>query len=179
MHKHSKIVILGGPGTGKSSVLQELEDRGYTCFKEVSREIILKAQKDGIEQLFLTNPLLFSEKLLEGRIFQFNEATKVNQPVFIDRGIPDISAYMDFKKENYPSSFTEANKSYKYHQAFILPIWPDIYTSDNERYESLEEAFEIEKNLIKTYSDLDYQLIEVPKLSVKERADFILKNIEQ
>jgi len=179
MRKHSKIVILGGPGTGKSSVLQELENRGYPCLHEVSREIILKAQKDGIEQLFLTNPLLFSEKLLEGRISQFKEANKVEQPVFIDRGIPDVSAYMDFKQEEYPSVFKEANKSHKYHQAFILPVWPEIYTSDNERYESLGEALEIEKHLIKTYSDLGYQLIEVPKVSIKERADFILKNIAQ
>ncbi|MAN27554.1 MULTISPECIES: AAA family ATPase [Mesonia] len=179
MQKHAKIVILGGPGTGKTSVLNELAKRGYHCLPEVSREIIQQAQKEGIEQLFLTQPLLFSEKLLEGRIRQFHEAEEISAPVFIDRGIPDVTAYMDFKKEKYPDSFIEANKNYKYDQAFILPIWDEIYESDTERYENLQQAKDIEKHLMNTYEDLGYQLIEVPKLSIAQRADFIIDNLNQ
>jgi len=178
MQKHSKIVILGGPGTGKTSVLKVLENRGFNCFPEVSREIIQQAQNEGISQLFLTEPLLFSEKLMEGRIKQFQQAKKINETVFIDRGIPDITAYMDFKAEIYPEKFSKANREYKYDKAFLMPIWPEIYESDNERYEDLHQAHEIEKHLIKTYENLGYQLIEIPKLSVEERADFILKNLQ-
>ncbi|MBW2962796.1 AAA family ATPase [Mesonia aestuariivivens] len=178
MHNHSKIVILGGPGTGKSSVITELKNRGYPCFDEVSREIIQKAQKEGIDQLFLTEPLLFSEKLLEGRINQFKQAQKIEKAVFIDRGIPDVTAYMDFKKEKYPLKFSKANIDYTYDQAFLLPVWPEIYKSDTERYENLEEAFLIEKELIKTYKNLGYHLIEVPKTNVKERTNFILENLK-
>ena len=69
-----KVVLIGGPSTGKSSVLSELENRGFHCFPEVSREVIIEAQKEGIDQLFLTEPLLFSEKLLEGREKQYQEA---------------------------------------------------------------------------------------------------------
>ena len=61
------IVITGGPGTGKSSCIKELKRRGFICFDEISREITLKAKQEGIDQLFLTKPLLFSEMLLEGR----------------------------------------------------------------------------------------------------------------
>lgn len=50
-----KIVLIGGPGTGKSTVLNKLREKDFFCFDEVSREVILKAQKKGIEQLFLTN----------------------------------------------------------------------------------------------------------------------------
>ncbi|WP_452598150.1 AAA family ATPase, partial [Pontimicrobium sp. MEBiC01747] len=84
-----KIVITGGPGTGKSSIINELIKRGYTCFEEVSRQITLEARKDGIEQLFLTKPLLFSELLLKSRQQQFIDANKNNSEfVFLDRGIP-------------------------------------------------------------------------------------------
>ena len=68
-----KIVITGGPGTGKSSIINELTKRGYTCYEEISRQVILNARKDGIEQLFLTKPLLFSELLLKGREQQYVE----------------------------------------------------------------------------------------------------------
>ena len=51
-----KIVIIGGPGTGKSSILREFIKQGYECMPEISREVTLKAQKEGIDQLFLDQP---------------------------------------------------------------------------------------------------------------------------
>ncbi len=62
-----KIVLIGGPGTGKTTIINELIKRGFYCMPEVSRKVILKAKKEGIEQLFLTEPLLFSKMLLEGK----------------------------------------------------------------------------------------------------------------
>ena len=71
-----KILLIGGPGTGKTSVLNELIKRDYFCFPEISREVTLKAQQQGIEQMFLAQPLLFSQMLLEGREQQFIDAIK-------------------------------------------------------------------------------------------------------
>ena len=69
-----KIVITGGPGTGKSTLVNELIRRGYTCLEEISRQVTLDAKKHGIDQLFLTQPLLFSKLLLKGRQKQFIDA---------------------------------------------------------------------------------------------------------
>ena len=55
-----KIVLIGGPGTGKTTIINELIKRDFCCMPEVSRAVILKAKKQGVEQLFLTEPLLFS-----------------------------------------------------------------------------------------------------------------------
>ncbi|HEX5742987.1 MAG TPA: AAA family ATPase, partial [Flavobacteriaceae bacterium] len=35
----NKIVITGGPGTGKSTLINELIKRGYNCLEEISRDI--------------------------------------------------------------------------------------------------------------------------------------------
>ncbi|MFZ0490276.1 MAG: ATP-binding protein [Salegentibacter sp.] len=174
-----KIVITGGPGTGKSSIIHKLEARGKECLHEISRQVTLEAQKQGIEQLFLEEPLLFSQKLLEGRIRQHQEAENMRQDlVFIDRGIHDVVAYMDFFDTEYSAEFTSACEIHKYHQVFILPPWKEIYRSDNERYETYEEAQRISSCLIQTYKKYGYSPIEVPKATLTERTNFILNNLD-
>ncbi|GAB4161017.1 MAG: ATP-binding protein [Winogradskyella sp.] len=171
-----KIVITGGPGTGKSSIINHLKNRGFLCYDEISRQITLQARKDGIDQLFLTEPLLFSEKLLEGRIKQYNDSTnETSNVVFLDRGIPDILAYMDYIGDIYPQYFTDSSKNNRYDQVFILAPWQEIFTSDSERYENFEQAIEIHHHLLKTYMRFGYQLIDVPFESIEKRTDFILE----
>ncbi|TRO66615.1 AAA family ATPase [Christiangramia sabulilitoris] len=176
--KNRKIVITGGPGTGKSSIIHNLEDKGEKCLHEISRQVTLEAQKEGIDQLFLEQPLLFSEKLLQGRLNQFKEAEQLKgNHIFIDRGLPDVVAYMDYFGTNYPELFEDTCKQNQYDLIFILPPWKEIYTSDNERYESYEEALKISSYLYSTYRRYGYTPIEVPKSSVEERTNFILDKI--
>ena len=173
-----KIVLIGGPGTGKSTVLKEFVRRGYQCMPEVSRKVTLKAQQEGIDQLFLENPLLFSQLLLEQREKQFKDAMLSDKKlVFFDRGIPDIHAYMDFLKTDYPDIYIEKSLKYKYNKVFMLRPWKEIYTQDNERYESFEQAIELDKFLRKTYEDLDYSIIDIPFDTVENRCDFILNSL--
>lgn len=177
MSTNKKIVITGGPGTGKTSIIDFLKENGHQCLLEISRQVTLEAQAQGIEQLFLTDPLLFSNKLLEGRINQHKESEILSGTIFFDRGIPDVVAYMDYAGDNYPSYFKEACLNYRYHQIFLLPPWEAIYTSDNERYENFEQATEIYHHLKKTYLDSGYELLEVPQGSISERANFVLNNL--
>lgn len=172
------IVLLGGPGTGKSTLINELVARGYCCYPEISRQVTLEAQQRGIDQLFLEQPLLFSEMLLEGRIKQYENALEEpDNVVFIDRGIPDVVAYMDYIGDEYPEFFTEACENYKYSKTFILPPWEEIYLSDSERYENFEQALTIQNHLIETYKKYGYDLIEVPKDTVENRILYILDKI--
>ena len=174
-----KIVIIGGPGTGKSTVLNELISRGYHCKPEISREVIKEAQQRGIEQLFLTDPLLFSNMLLEGREKQYKEANnKEVDIVFFDRGIPDAHAYMNYSNTEYPDYFIEKSNQFRYTKVFMLPPWKEIFISDNERYENFEIAQEINDHLIKTYEELGYKIIPVPFGSVKDRTDFIENSLK-
>jgi len=175
-----RVVITGGPGTGKSSIIKSLEAHGYTCLHEVSREVILQARKEGYDQLFLEKPLLFSEMLLEGRVNQFHEGLTYNQKqVFYDRGLHDVVAYLHYAGEVYPEEFQTVCKSYSYDMVFILPPWKEIYTPDNERYESYEDAVKIHKYLENAYKSYNYNPIEVPKFTIEERVSFILDTLSR
>ena len=136
-----KIVITGGPGTGKSSIIDELNKRGHACYFEVSRQVTVEARRNGIDQLFLTEPLLFSELLFKGRLQQFEASNNhTAKHVFMDRGLPDVLAYMDYAKTEYPDWFNHTCKTNIYDQIFVLAPWQDIYKSDNERYENFGQA---------------------------------------
>lgn len=172
-------MITGGPGTGKSSIIRSLETQGHECLHEISRQVTLEAQKQGIDQLFLDQPLVFSEKLLEGRIVQHKEAEMLPATtVFIDRGIPDVLAYMSYFNTIFPAHFNEACENHKYDHIFILPPWEEIYISDNERYETFKESCRISTYLFDTYKGFGYAPIEVPKIPVAERTAFILKQLD-
>lgn len=177
--KPKRIVITGGPGTGKTSIINELLHRDYSCLQEVSRQVTLEAREKGIEQFFLTEPLLFSELLLKGRKSQFDEAATITSNfVFLDRGIPDILAYMDYSGDEYPQFFNEACKNNIYDHIFILAPWQKIYISDNERYENFNQAKKIHHQFVKIYKKFNYKLIDVPFYSIKKRSDYILNILE-
>ena len=75
-----KVVLTGAPGTGKSTTLNLLIQEGFFCLEETSREIIKKAEQEGNKNMFLSEPILFSEAILNKRIEQFNEGTKASTP---------------------------------------------------------------------------------------------------
>lgn len=173
-----RIVITGGPGTGKSSIIQKLESYGYICLQEISREITLKAREEGIEQLFLEKPLLFSEKLLKARVNQYLEVQQQeNQFVFYDRGVHDVVAYLDYFQTEYPEEFRDTCTNHNYDLVFILPPWEEIYVQDNERYEDFLEAKKIHNYLERAYKNYLYAPVEVPRLSVEARVEYILEKI--
>ncbi len=174
------VVIIGGPGTGKTTIIDGLIEKGFCCYPEISRAITLEAQKQGVEQLFLEKPILFSELLLEGRKKQFQNALKEpHDIVFIDRGLPDILAYMNYLGTSYPSVFETSCKEHIYSKIFILPPWKEIYVSDQARYENYEQSKLIHTHIKETYQNYGYEPIEVPKESPDNRILFILDKISK
>ena len=178
--KTKRIVITGGPGTGKTALIEHLVKLGHNCLPEISRAVTKKAQADGIDQLFLDQPILFSEMLLEGRLLQYHEAQTAAEPfLFYDRGMPDITAYMDYLGTSYGKSFTEICNAYLYDAVFLLPPWKEIYKQDNERYESFNDAELLFGFLQRGYEGCGYDVIHVPLETLENRAIFILNKLKE
>lgn len=176
--KQKKIVITGGPGTGKSTIIDQLLEMEFTCMPEISRTITKEAQLSGIDQLFLKDPLLFSKLLLHGRISQYETATaQASKVVFFDRGIPDIHGYMDYLGTEYPEVYTQKSQEFRYSHVFMMPPWKNIYKTDNERYETFEQSLTIYTYLIQGYRKMGYHITEVPEGSITERVNFILNSL--
>jgi len=180
-----RIVITGGPSTGKTSLITALENNGHYCFHEVIRLMTQEAKEKGALSNLNTNPIAtvsdpmaFNKKIMEARLAQYTKAENMGIPIaFYDRGIPDVLAYMNYFKQNYEDDYIKLAKNHSYDAVFILPIWKDIYVADEGRFESYSEALEIHEALKSAYSALNYEVIEVPKDTIENRIEFILKQL--
>lgn len=73
----------------------------------------------------------------------------------------------------------QAIEKYRYNSTvFLFPPWQEIYCHDTERKQTFAQAIETWEAVRQGYSECGYFVIDVPKISVEERALFIL-NITQ
>ncbi len=176
-----KIVITGGPSTGKTSVINALEKKGHSCLHEVIRSFTSIEQEKNDLKDFKTNPIVsvedpmaFNQKVLDARLMQYQTALNSNKAlVFFDRGVHDVLAYMYCFDQEYSQDFIAHAEDTKYDAVFIMPPWTDIFISDSERFETYEEGLKVHNSLVHTYEKFGYEVILVPKESVKNRVAFL------
>ncbi|MEN8789992.1 MAG: ATP-binding protein [Flavobacteriaceae bacterium] len=176
-----RIVITGGPGTGKTSLVKNLEEDGFLCYHEIIRDLTSEAINGGdiasLESnplVFVDDPYRFNQRILNGRLDQFKKAAKnTDSVVFFDRGLPDVLAYMDYFEQDYGADFVAACMDNRYDEVVILPPWKGIYQSDEERFESFEEASAIHLELVKTYTTFNYTPVTLPFGTLQERRLFV------
>ena len=166
-----RIIITGGPSSGKTSIINALKDEGYSCFDEVSREII---HKMNIKTAFKN--VDFEETVFNKRKKDFlNAKSGLN---FYDRSMLDNLAYLKKNKHEIPTQFKIDCENHRYHPTvFITTPWKKIYTIDNERLESFKDSIQIFKALKLVYKEANYTLVELPQSTVKERIRFIINQI--
>jgi len=170
-------VITGGPGFGKTRLIEELKQLGYNCSGEFARDLILSQQESGGDILPWKNAKLFQKNILQKRIAFFDSVTE-GSFAFTDRGIPDQLAFARYRGFRAPEVLIECAEKYRYApQVFVTPPWPEIFTNDAIRTETFEEALRIHEFILKTYVDLNYQIIELPLLPVKQRINYLLQNL--
>ncbi|WP_353181507.1 AAA family ATPase [Parapedobacter lycopersici] len=175
-------VITGGPGTGKTTLLDALRAKQFPCIPEVAREIIREQVACGGDALPWQNKAAYTQLMLKTSVESYLQTMDEYTPgsvVFFDRGIPDTLCYAAMIGLEIPDE-PELASRYRYHRrVFILPPWPEIYHTDAERKQTWEEAVFTYEMMKKTYSKYGYQLIDVPLVPVVERVKFLERHIRE
>ena len=175
-----KYLITGGPGAGKTSLLQALKAAGYFGSEEASRQVITEEVALGSDCLPWSNLSGFAGKVLERMTMLYTQATANTGITFFDRGIPDIIAYQKAAGLPVDNKYYTAFQQHAYHPlAFILPPWKAIYVNDAERWQTFEEAVHLYTSIRETYEVLGFTLVTVPEAPVEIRVQFIQQTIAQ
>ena len=171
-------IITGGPGSGKTTLIESLQARGFACSVEAGRGIIQDQVAIGGRALPWQDPLLFAELMLAWEMRSYRIAELAAGSVFFDRGIPDVLGYLHLMNIPAPDHMERAAREFCYNRnVFIAPPWREIFHQDVERKQDFAEAQRTYDALASTYTALGSQLVELPCVGVKERCEFILEHV--
>jgi predicted ATPase len=169
-------VISGGPGSGKTTLLGQLAKLGFRCASEIARQIIQEQVRAGGKALPWRDREAYTEMMLQRSIESYREHAFAQGPVFSDRGIPDTLCYARLIGLADESFIQEACRRYRYASSvFLAPPWEQIYQTDTERKQDFAEAERTFEKMAEVYRDCGYEIIELPKTTPAERAEFTLQ----
>ncbi|MDE2562945.1 MAG: ATP-binding protein [Sphingomonadales bacterium] len=161
--------ITGGPGAGKSTLLEALAGHGIATVPEAARIIL---RRPGGLELRAHDPDGFACAMFEAERTAFDGAGP-GLTVF-DRGFPDIAGFLDLAGLPVPAGIDRACRSLRYEgPVFHAPMWQAIYTGDEERIQTWDEALESDAAVLAAWRRYGYDPIELPRESVASRVRFV------
>jgi predicted ATPase len=175
---NGRFVLTGGPGAGKTTTMEALATRGFHSVPDSARAIIRQRKEAGLSP----RPSLvqFGREILRRDIAQYRTTTVAERPVFFDRGVGDAVALLFLQGALTAAEAKGYLTEFRYNAlVFVFPPWPDIYHTDAERDQSFAHAVAVDEEVRTWYTQWHYTIVEVPRRSVDERADFILRTIQE
>jgi predicted ATPase len=173
-------VITGGPGAGKTTLINALSALGHKTVSEDARKIIQHQTQCGGEGLPWKDRELYTRLMLEASLRSYREVYGAGNagPVFFDRGLPDTLCYAKMIGMDISAEMISCACAYRYSRnVFLLPAWEEIYETDGERKQDWKEAVYTCEMMGMTYLEYGYAIIEVPKIPADKRALFVLDNL--
>jgi predicted ATPase len=173
------IIITGGPGVGKTSLINHFQINGFHVINEAATDLIQERLSQQIEEPW--NQDGFNMSVLQLLLKRQAEA-KDAHVIFFDRSPIDVLTYsllQNDKAHGQIASIVEnliAKKTYH----------PKVFLIENlghceqtaVRAESLEEALRIERHIEDQYRKYEFEVIRIPAAPIEERAQLILKHLE-
>jgi predicted ATPase len=174
-----RVVITGGPGSGKTTLVEALERRGYATVPEAALQVIdeLNARHgvDGQKAWRGAHRAEFQELVLARQI-ALEDAAGDPPVLFLDRGRLDGVAYCRFFAVPMPPGYLERARAGRYDRVLVL----DTLASFAERGASgrtstREDSHALGRALDAEYRAAGHAVARLPELrDVEARLAFVL-----
>lgn len=179
-----KIVLTGGPHSGKTTLLAELGARGYPTVPEAAigiiDELVAELGTEGAREWRRGHVPEFQERIAHRQLeLEHLGRGAGNATCFCDRGLVDGLAYLRLAGVEPPGFLLEAVQRSRYDAVVLCDICLPFKTREQTgRTSSLERAREIEARLVACYVELGYAPLRLPAIApVQARADLLLERL--
>lgn len=167
------VLLSGCSGGGKSTLLAELQSRGHHVVEEPGRRIVQQELEEGGRALPWVDGAAFARRAVEMALSDRKASMDWPGWVFFDRGLIDAASALQ-TTTGEPARL-HLGTAHRYNKrVFLAPPWREIYVTDAERRQGFEQTLPEFERLERHYPTLGYEVIMLPKVSVQERADFVL-----
>ena len=134
-----KIVITGPSGAGKTNLIDQLKDKGYTTVNETARRVFDSTFTD--DPYLIQRDILFNQMATEMKI-----ANQYHDLVIFDRGIPDALGFANYQDINFPFTI-----GYYYDIVFYLPPNKEADFSNRVEEDGKEAQYVFKKYILPYY----------------------------
>ncbi len=166
------IILTGAPGSGKTSLINTLKERGYQTVSEAATQLIIEKQQSGIKKPWEQSG--FIDELISIQL-KAVDSYESESLVFFDRSIICTYALAQYLGRDIPKKLLIAiNKLPKDATVFHIESL-DIIEQTSARTLSLSEAKAFGKLHLEVYKHFGYQPIQIPKDTIEARINLLLK----
>lgn len=171
-----RVVITGGPGVGKTTLLRALQARGHAVVEESARALIRERLAQGLPPR--PAPPEFAAELIRRDRASLGAVPPGPGWTFFDRGLVE-SVGMGLESGLLTAGQADAllAEAAFHPQVFVLPPWPAIYVTDAERDHDFAHCQRVDRLLRQWYGRCGYGLCELPCLPPEARADWMLSRL--
>ncbi len=170
-YSRNRFVLAGGPGAGKTTVLDALRDRGFVCLPDVARAIIRTRLRKGLSAR--PESAAFARAIFDGDVANYRAAPP-RRVCFFDRGVVDALGMLGQCRAMSRADIDVNLRRYPYQETvFLFPPWEEIYRTDDERDQTFEESVRVFEAVRSWYRHCGYRVREVPFGAVEHRVEFV------
>lgn len=159
----SKIVITGGPYSGKTTFINHLSKWGVRTIPEAAILVIDEGAKavgsDAFKKWRSENILGF-QLLIAEKQRQLESSIIAAQTTFLDRSLVDCIAYLEYNSIHCPIEYDLLKtEGYKLDHVLLFDTLPDFDSRlDTGRLSTIETSLGIRDKLYEVYSRLGYEV---------------------
>jgi predicted ATPase len=167
-------VITGAPSCGKTTLIDQLAEKGYQTVPEIAHLYIEREMASGKTLSEILAHRVNLQAILVKMQIEIEGELPVNEVTFLDRALPDSLAFNRYVGLN-PNGLLPKCFYHRYASVFILDPLP--YEKNGVRDYDAAAVDYLDKLIDQDYRALGYNVLRVPVLGPKERLAFVLERL--
>lgn len=181
-----KVVISGGPSTGKSTIFEALKtEYPYADFVPEAAEQVIASElsKQAAEPTYepalpVTNYYRFAPLVIARQIENESKIHDSAKLVFLDRCIIDNIGYLAYNGiTDYAEDVIKYSKTAGYTIALFCD-WLGKFEQTAIRHETAEQGYAVHRHLVDAYGSAGLPIVQLPAVSVEERLGIIRSTVD-